>query len=50
MEEENWVVEELKCDLCGFEAVHVYPDNCEKLECSNCGNMSSHFPIGDLEY
>mgnify|MGYP000034041562 CR=1 FL=1 len=37
--EPGWLGEQVKCDLCGYEWTAVYHESCDKLECSNCGNM-----------
>ena len=37
--ETGWLGQEVKCDLCGHEWTAVHHESCDKLECSNCGNM-----------
>ena len=38
--EEGWLAEQIKCDLCGYESTAVYHESSDRLECSNCGNMT----------
>lgn len=45
MNEDNkkvWRGAKVKCDLCNYEWIAVYHRDCDKLECTNCTNMS-HF-------
>ncbi len=37
-----WRSAKVKCDLCNYEWIAVYHRDSEKLECTNCTNMS-HF-------
>jgi hypothetical protein len=36
----KWAVTHVKCDLCSHKWVAVHPVECERLECSGCGNMT----------
>jgi hypothetical protein len=41
MGEQGWLVEKVKCDVCGHIWVGVWPAALEnRLECSNCGHMA----------
>lgn len=37
--EKGWTHNTVKCDLCGYEWVAVYPEKLYRLECTNCNNM-----------
>lgn len=39
MKEVLWSEERVKCDLCSYNWVAVYPQDIERLECPNCSNM-----------
>lgn len=34
----GWLGSKVKCDLCSYEWVAVYHEDCDKLECPNCNN------------
>jgi hypothetical protein len=36
----EWIVEEVKCDLCAHEWIAVHHIKSEKLECPNCENLA----------
>lgn len=38
---EYWTTEKIKCDLCAYVCVSVHLAAAEKIECFNCGNMTS---------
>lgn len=45
MNEDNknvWISAKVKCDLCSYGWIAVYHRDCNKLECTNCTNIS-HF-------
>ena len=37
--DKGWVGEKVTCDLCSYSWIAVYNVSCERLECTNCGNM-----------
>jgi hypothetical protein len=45
----SWIVNKVKCDLCSFIWIAIYPKDCDKLECKTCGNISSYFEIKELK-
>ena len=47
-EETGWLGESVVCDLCGYEWVAVYHEDCDKLECPNCENMV-YFDVREYE-
>lgn len=38
-EEIGWAAGQVKCDVCGYEWTAVRPEELDKLQCPNCGNM-----------
>ena len=48
-EEESWLTEEVRCDLCSYEWWAVYHIDCDRLECNRCGNMSHFETINTIE-
>ena len=46
LNEKGWLGNKVQCDLCGNEWVAVYHEDCDKLECPNCNNIS-HFETID---
>lgn len=36
----GWVTGKIKCDLCANESISVHHNSCDKLECSNCRQMT----------
>ena len=40
LNERGWIGEPVKCDLCAYKWVAVYHEDCDKLECPNCRNMT----------
>jgi ribosomal protein S27E len=42
----GYIKEKIKCNICSAEQVSLYPYQCDKLECHNCGNgipLYSHY-------
>ena len=41
--EPGWRTERVKCRICGYEAVAVFPEDVldeDRLECAECGHMT----------
>lgn len=39
MKDKGWIGAIVECDLCTNKWTAVYHEDCDKLECPNCGNM-----------
>ena len=37
----TWMGEKVRCDICNYTWVGVFPAECERLECPNCHNMAT---------
>lgn len=47
--ETGWLVQRIKCDLCGYISLSVHHQDCDKLECPNCNHMSYYEIIENYE-
>lgn len=45
----DWCTGFIRCDICGSEALSVYPCHLTQLECPTCGIFTSYTPEEDWD-